>query len=222
MTKVLTAANLTSRVKLEQIEPSKGRVLVTIKSWPAQSQGGVFLGTAASIIRGEQYVTIVEAVAPDVTIVKVGDIVITSMYSGNHVAITDGQVKMLHETDILTYKPAQDMKQAKAFDPATFTPGINYILVKLADETEVTTASGIVTNVESVNKQSKTDAASKVAEVIAVGAQNENSKGYTPPVVGSHIILDSFVGLKMNSSDIMDKDEYRVMYIFDILGSVKQ
>jgi len=220
MGKVMTASNLTSEVKVAQIRPNKGRVLVTIKSWPAQSQGGVFLGVASSIIRGEQYITEVEAVGPDVSIVKPGDVVISSMYSGFHISTSDGQVKIINESDILALKPAQDMAEVGAFKPETFIPGINYMLVKVVNETEKVTDSGIVTNVDSINKEIKNDYSTKVCTVISVGDTNEYGKTFTLPKVGDSTIVDSFVGLKMNNMDVLNKDEYKIMYIFDVLGFV--
>ena len=85
---------------------------------------------------------------------------------------------------------------------------------------KVSTAAGIIVSTEV--EQSKNDALSKVAEVLAVGELNDYGEKFAPaPKVGTKIIIDNFVGDKINDNDISPEFEYRVIYIFDVLGWIK-
>jgi hypothetical protein len=56
------------------------------------------------------------------------------MYSGHHVTTKTGHAKIISEGDILNYKSSRNEKTL-SFDPKTFQPGINYILVEMIEET---------------------------------------------------------------------------------------
>jgi hypothetical protein len=56
------------------------------------------------------------------------------MYSGHHVTKT-GHAKIISEGDILNYKSSRNEKTS--FDPKTFQPGINYILVEMIEKKTV-------------------------------------------------------------------------------------
>jgi hypothetical protein len=53
------------------------------------------------------------------------------MYSGHHVTTKTGHAKIISEGDILNYKKSR--KKTLSFDPKTFQPGINYILVEMIE-----------------------------------------------------------------------------------------
>ena len=217
-----TAKNLTSKIKVSQIRPNTGRVLVSLKSWPAQTAGGVIMSEGATVIRGEHYVSEVEAVGDGVKLVSEGDIVILSMFSGYHVATTDGHAKIIHDTDILTYKKKQQMNTLNNFRPESFEPGYNYLLIKMAQKKENKTKAGIITDIDGVAPQQKNEAATTTAEVLKVGKIHEESaeKGEVPNI-GDHIVIDSFIGMKLNDTDVNPKEEYKIIYAFDILGFIK-
>jgi len=218
--KPATAMNIMSKLLVENVKPTKGRILASVKSWPSQSDGGIIMSTGAVVIRGEQYVMEVEAVGEETHLVKKGDIVITSMYSGHHVPTEDGHVKLIQESDILVYKEKTKMDSVESFRPETFRPGLNFILIKITKSGEVTTDAGIITNIDSAAKLSKADVATKTAEVLAVGPQNSSAGDVVLPEIGERIILDAWVGLPLNNTDITAKDEYKIMYSFDILATI--
>jgi hypothetical protein len=57
------------------------------------------------------------------------------MYSGHHVTTKQG-TKIISEGDILNYKKSRNEKTL-SFDPKTFQPGINYILVEMIEKKTV-------------------------------------------------------------------------------------
>jgi hypothetical protein len=58
------------------------------------------------------------------------------MYSGHHVTTKTGHAKIISEGDILNYKSSRNEKTL-SFDPKTFQPGINYILVEMIEKKTV-------------------------------------------------------------------------------------
>jgi hypothetical protein len=65
-----------------------------------------------------------------------GDVAVVSMYSGHHVTTKTGHAKSSLK-EILNYKKAAEMKKTLSFDPKTFQPGINYILVEMIEKKTV-------------------------------------------------------------------------------------
>lgn len=212
--------NLTAQISIEQIKPVGNNIVVRLKAWPAQSQNGVFVSDSYTVIRGEMYVTEIVAVGEDVKIVKAEDVAILSMYSGHHVTTQSGHSKIISESDILIYKSKEDMDKPQAFDPATFNPGINYVLVKVEKPREIKTDGGILLSQQSDGAFSKNDVVTKTGNILAFGKTNEYGKKYKQAKVGSKIIFDSYVGLKLNVTDVADPDEYLVMLSNDILATV--
>jgi hypothetical protein len=83
------------------------------------------------MIRGQQYVTEVIAVG-DVKLVEKerrGRSVNVFWTSRNN---KTGHAKIISEGDILNYKKSS-RKKTLSFDPKTFQPGINYILVEMIE-----------------------------------------------------------------------------------------
>jgi len=212
-------ANLTADVSLESIVPSKGKVLISIKSWPAQSAEGIFISESYAVIRNNKYVAEVLQAGEGVRIVKKGDVITLSAFAGHHVATTHGHAKIINNTDILTIKKQADMTKGDAFKPETFSPGINYALVRIKNIKEQETESGIIVSTQT--ELSKNDAITKTAEVLSVGSRNDYGKGFTKPEVGSRVIIDNFVGDRLNDTVTDPEFEYRVIYIFDVLGYIK-
>lgn len=219
--KSISAKNLTASVNMADIVPNEGRILVRIKAWPAQSEGGILTPNNYTIIRGEQYITQIEKVADNVSLVKEGDVAIVSMYSGFHVATKTGHAKILNETDVLAYKTGEEMNKNLNFNPETFEPGVNYILIELDNSKEVKTEAGIIASVDSLDTGNKNDSITKQAKVLKVGPTNDYGKQFKAPNVGDKIIIDSFVGIPLNNMDVKSKKEYRIMYLFDVLGFIK-
>ena len=212
--------NLTANNDLKDVMPVGDRLVVSLKTWPAQSMNGVFMPESYTVIRGEQYVTEVEAVGEDVTIVDKGDVVIMSMYSGHHITTKTGHAKIISESDILIFKKKADMEKVLSFNPKTFQPGINNILVELIEKKEVKSEGGIILEVGEDDAFNQNDVVTKTAEIIAVGPTNEFGKSYKNVGVGSIIIIDAHVGLEMNTAEVTDKSKFRTMLANDILGFI--
>jgi len=211
------AKNITANIGIEEITPTPERTLVKLKSWPAQNEAGIFSLDSATVIRNEMYIT--ECVKS--TKFTKGDVLITSMYSGFHIATKTEHAKVIWHSDILMYKSKKEMDKKLSFEPSTFTPGIDYILVKIKNKTEVTTKAGIVVDLEGSGEQSKNDSITKIAEVVSIGEMKE-TKTSKKVKIGDIIVIDSFVGLPMNQNNTKPEYEYRIMYHFDILGFVKK
>jgi co-chaperonin GroES (HSP10) len=212
--------NLTAKVSLSQIEPTKGKVLIAIKAWPGQSHDGILYPATHTIIRGEKYLAEVLAVGEGVLVYEKGFIITVSMYSGYHVATSDGHAKLVSDTDILTFKNSKNMNEVNAFNPATFEPGINLALLAITNAKEEKTAAGIIVN--TARAESKNDAITKIGKVLKVGETNDYGKQFTLPTVDSTVIIDGHVGDRLNDSVTQNEIEYRVVMIFDILGKIKQ
>jgi co-chaperonin GroES (HSP10) len=223
MTKVIEKSKAQIKISafsdVKSIKPVINRLVAEIKSWPAQSEGGLFVTDSYSVVRAEQYITQIGDVGPDVKLVKKGDMAIVSMYSGHHIKTASGdpKIKIIYDTDILAYKTKENMITTDKFNPATFEPGINYILVQLEEESEVISESGIISQTKGT-KQSKNDAATMIGKVITLGETNELCKTAGSVKVGDHIVFDSFVGLELASYDISSSTKYRVMFYDDTLG----
>lgn len=216
------AKNLTANNDLEDIHPLGDRILVTLKAWPAQSVKGIFMPESYTVVRSEQYVTEVVAVGEEVTLVNKGDVIVVSMYSGHHVTTKTGHAKIISQTDILTYKKAADMAKTLSFDPKTFSPGINYILVELIEKKTIQSAAGIITQVGEDDKFNTVDVVTKTAKVVAIGPVNEYGKSFKQVEIGTMIVFDASVGLQMNTTDTADSEKYKVMFANDILGIIKK
>lgn len=216
------AKNLTANNNLSDIKPVGDRILVTLKAWPAQSSNGIFMPESYTIIRGEQYVTEVVSVGEEVTLVEKGDIVVVNMYSGHHITTKTGHAKLISQSDILNYKKAIDMTKLASFDPKTFSPGINYILVELIEKKTIKSASGVIMQVGEDDAFNTTDVATKTAKVVAIGPTNEFGKKFEQVKVGTIIVLDAYVGIPMNTSDTADSEKYKVMLSNDVLGIIEK
>jgi co-chaperonin GroES (HSP10) len=219
MLKEVTKKSLTTDVGIEDIMPVGDKILVVIKSWPAQTLQGIIVPDSFSVIKGEKYIAEVLRVGEDITIVKKGDAVIVSMYSGHHVATKTGFGKIISETDIIAHKKESNM----ILDPETFKPGMNYILVKITKEKEIVTEGGIVLQASMLNNDSsKQDVSTTTGEVIAIGETNEYGKKFNQVNVGTKIIFDSYVGLDLPTMEASGDTIYKVMFAQDILGIVKK
>jgi co-chaperonin GroES (HSP10) len=205
------AKNLTARNSLESIKPAGSRVLITLKSWPSQSAGGIFVPDSYAVIRGEKYIGEVHEVGEDVKLVAKGDVIIFSMFSGYHVTTTTGHAKLLDESNILLYKTKAEMEATKSFDPITFKPGINHILIEVFKRGEQTTASGLLIEQGEDTAISNNDAVTKSGRIISIGETNDYGKQYNGAGVGAVIVFDSYVGIDVNSNDITDADKYKLM-----------
>lgn len=214
------AKNLTANNNLDEIKPVGDKVLIALKSWPTQSVGGLFMPESHTIIRGEQYITQVIDTGEEVTTVSKGDIAVVSMYSGHHITTKSGHAKIISESDILVTKKEQKMQDVLSFNPKTFTPGINYILVKLIEKKTIVRESGIVSQVGEDDAFNKNDVVTKTAEVISLGPINEYGKKFAGIKEGTTVIFDAYVGMELNPAEVTDVDKYRVLYSFDILGFV--
>lgn len=218
--KLSTAKNLTAQITAEEIKPVGDKLLITLKAWPAQSVNGVFVSDSYTMIRGEMYVSEVVSVGEDVKIVSAGDVAIFSMFSGHHVTTKSGHSKIVSESDIITYKSKENMESPLSFNPETFNPGINYILVKVEKPTEIKTEGGIILDKQSDGAFSKNDVVTKTGVIIALGETNEYGKKYASATIGTTIIFDSYVGLGLNTADVASADEYLVMFANDILATI--
>lgn len=215
------AKNLTASNDMSQVHPVGDRVLVQLKAWPSQSAEGIFVPDSYTVIRGEQYIAQVVEAGENVTTVTKGDVVVCSMYSGYHVTTKTGHAKIISESDILVYKKEEEDMKHLSFNPKTFVPGINYILVELIEKKTVKTESGIISTVGEDDAFNKNDVVTKTAKVLAIGPTNEFGKKFSGVKVGSVIILESYVGIDMNPSEITSDVKHRVMLANDILGYVE-
>jgi co-chaperonin GroES (HSP10) len=214
------AKNLTAKNDLSEIRAVGDRIVVTLKSWPAQSMNGVFMPESYTVIRGNMYVTEVVSIGSDVTLVKAGDVIVVSIYSGFHITTKTGHAKIISESDVLIFKSKKEMDTNKSFNPKTFKPGINNILVEMIERKQVVTASGIISEVGEDDVFNDNDVVTKSAKILAVGPTNDYGKDYKDVGIGSVIIIDSFVGNNLNTSDISDDSKYRVLLSTDILGYI--
>jgi co-chaperonin GroES (HSP10) len=113
------------------------------------------------------------------------------MYSGHHVTTKTGHAKIISEGDILNYKKSSRNEKTLSFDPKTFQPGINYILVEMIKENSKSDG-GIIMQVGEDDAMNTTDVATKTAKVVAVGPTNEYGKTYKDIKIGSVIIFDAY------------------------------
>jgi len=222
MKSMANAKNLTANNDLNEVVPVGDRIVVSLKAWPAQSVNGLFMPESYTVIRGEMYTTEVKAVGSDVTIVKKGDIIIVSMYSGYHITTKTGHAKIISQADILIHKTKEQMEKDQSFDPKTFKPGINFILVEMIEKKQVKTKSGIITEMGEDDALNKNDVATKTAIVLAKGPIDKFGKKYKEVNVGSTIIMDAYVGIVLNTSDVSDEAKYRIMLSNDILGYIEK
>jgi co-chaperonin GroES (HSP10) len=81
------------------------------------------------------------------------------MYSGHHVTTKTGHAKIISEGDILNYKSSRNEKTL-SFDPKTFQPGINYILVEMIEKNSKSDG-GIIMQVGEDDAMNTTDVATK-------------------------------------------------------------
>lgn len=215
------AKNLTAQNELSAIKPAGKRVLVTLKAWPAQSANGVFVPDSYSVIRGEKYIGEVYEVGEEITLVAKGDAVIFSMFSGFHVTTKSGHAKLLDESSILLYKSAEQMKaDNNSFDPKTFKPGINHILVEVFKRGEKVTEGGILIEQGEDGAFSNNDAVTKSGRIISVGETNEYGKQFANANPGAVIVFDSFVGIDVNTTDVTNVDKYKLMLGQHVLATI--
>jgi co-chaperonin GroES (HSP10) len=222
MKSMANAKNLTANNDLDEVVPVGDRIVVSLKAWPAQSVNGLFMPESYTVIRGDMYSTQVEAVGADVTLVKKGDVIIVSIYSGYHITTKTGHAKIISQADILIHKTKEDMEKDQSFDPKTFKPGINFILVEMIEKKQQRTASGIITEMGEDDALNKNDVATKTAIVLAKGEVDKFGKEYKEVNIGSTIIMDSYVGIVLNTSDVTDEAKYRIMLSNDILGYIEK
>lgn len=219
MLKEVKKMSLTAKAELDDVVPMGDNVTVVIKSWPSQSESGILAPDSYTVIRGEKYVTQVVSIGEDVKYLKEGDVAIMSMYSGHHIATKTGHGKIVPESEIMAFKEGENM----ILSPEKYTPGINYILVKITKEKELITESGLVVPTFSLNNDSsKQDVSTIVGEVVSFGPVNKYGKEYKQVKVGSTIIFDSYVGLDLPNMDVSGDTVYRMMYASDILGIIKE
>ena len=214
------AKNLTAEHDLNEFIPAGNRVMISIKAWPSQSQGGIFVPDSYTIIRGEKYITKVEDVGEDVTLIKKGDIAIISMYSGHHITTKTGHAKLITETDIFAYKKEENMESTLAYHPKTFKPGINYILVEVNIKKEVILESGLITNVGDDSAFSKNDEVTKTGKVLAIGEVDKYGKAYKNVAVGTSVVFDAYVGMPLNATTTEDEGKYLIMFAADVLATL--
>lgn len=215
------AKNLTAQNDLSAIKPAGARILATLKSWPAQSASGIFVPNSYSVIRGEKYIAEVYDVGESVTMVAKGDVIVFSMFSGYHVTTKSGHAKILDESNILLYKSKQQMKtDNSSFDPSTFKPGVNHILVEVFKRGEKVTAGGILVEQGDDSAFSNNDAVTKSGRVISIGKVNDYGKQYDNTEVGSVVVFDSFVGIDVNTNDVTDVDKYKLMLGQHVLATI--
>lgn len=201
---------------LDNVEPTGNGVLIAVKSWPTQTAAGIIVPDGNVVIRGEKYVTEVIDVGENVSIVEKGDVVVMSMYSGHHIATDSGHAKIIRDTDILTFKKETTM----LLHPETFTPGINYMLVKITKEKEIITDAGLVIPTSSFSNKSKQDVATTTGEVVSIGDSNEYGKKFDNVKVGSTVIFDSYVGLDVPMADASGNTRFLVMYVESAIGVI--
>ena len=218
MFKEVKEAKVTLKGDLEKITPTGNGVMVAVKSWPAQSMNGVLMPDQFRAVRAEKYITEVIKVGEEVELVKPGDVVVCSMYSGHHLATKEKHAKIVRDTDVLSFKDGEEHMNYRA---ETFKPGIDYILVKIETPKEIVTAAGLVVPAATIgNDHEKQDLATITAEVLAIGPNSGNRKTFSNVNVGSTIVFDSYVGLDVPNMDVMDEVKYRIMYIWDVIAVV--
>ena len=215
------ASNITAELEISDIKPAKGRMLVEIKSWPAQFSSGILVGASSVVIRNELYVGEVR----DSENHNDGDVVVTSMYSGFHVPTKSGYVKIINDTDVLMSKSKEAHEANKSFEPSTFVPGVNYMLVRYKPKTEKVTDSGILVDLGKKEELSKNDSVIDIVEIVSIG-NTEEIQGMAPIDeflgAGDRVIVDKFVGIPMNQIDANPKYIYKIMYYFDIMAKVEK
>jgi co-chaperonin GroES (HSP10) len=216
----IAAKNMTANVGVEQIKPNMNRAVIDLKAWPSQSANGIFMPESYTIIRGELYVAEVVAVGPTCKLLSKGDAVILSMYSGHHITTKGGHSKIITDSDVLLYKSKTDMEKTQSYDPKTFTPGINYILIEMIDKKTIKTEGGIIVETGDDDAFNKVDVATKSAKIVSMGETDQYGTKYDDTVIGKTIIIDAYVGLAMNAADIADSEKYKVILSNDILAFV--
>lgn len=216
----IAAKNLTANVSVEQIKPNKNRATVNLKAWPSQSANGIFMPESYTIIRGELYVAEVANIGSECSMVKPGDMIILSMYSGHHITTKGGHSKIISDSDILLYKTKENMEKTLSFDPKTFTPGINYILLEMIERKTIKTDAGIIVESGDDDAFNKMDVATKSAKIVALGPVDKYGTKYPKSVIGKTVIVDAYVGIPMNAADVADSEKYKVILSNDILAFV--
>ena len=204
----------------KDINPVDDRMVIRIKSWPGQYASGIFVPESSTVIRNELYVAEILKAGPEAKKIGVDSMILVSMYSGYHIHTKEDLVKIISETDILAFKKVTSMKAQPSFDPKTFKPGINNILVKVKINDMQVSDSGLVTGLGDIDPISKNDAPTQVAEVLAIGPQNEFGKKYKGVKKGSHIVIDSYVGIEIPKIDVKESVIYKIMLSTDVLGYV--
>ena len=112
------------------------------------------------------------------------------------------------------------MKKTLSFDPKTFNPGINCILVEVIKKRTERSEGGIILEVGDDEAANKMDVATKTATVLAIGPVNEYGKKYDQVTVGSVIVFDAYVGTPMNTTEVNDSNNFLVMLAADVLGTI--
>ena len=212
--------NLTAENALNEIHPVGNKVMVSLKSWPTQSSGGIFVPGSYTVIRGEKYIAEIEEVGEEVKLIEKGDMVVLSMYSGHHITTKTGHAKIVTESDVIIYKKKENMETPLSYHPETFKPGINYILVEINRPKEHMTDSGIITSTGNDTAFSNNDVVTKSGTVLAIGPTNEYGKAFDKVEIGSKIIFDAYVGMPLNATTTEDEGKYMVMFAADVLAWV--
>lgn len=220
MLKEVQPMKVSAKTKLSKINPTGNGVMVAIKSWPSQNMSGIIVPDSYVAIRGEKYVTEVVKVGPDVDMVKPGDAVICSIFSGHHLATAEKHAKVIRETDILVFK---DKEGIMTFKPESFKPGKGYILIKIPEKVDMTTESGLFIPAATIGSDhQKQDVATVTAEVLAIGPESDLARPFTEVQIGAKVIVDSYAGLDIPQADASDGNIYRIMYMWDVIATIEE
>lgn len=208
----------TTQGKKTDLVPTSKKIVAVIKSWPAQSVGGIIMNEHYTVIRADKHIVEVLSVADDVTTVAPGDIAIVDAIAGSHVAAGDGHVKIYPETSILAFKHDNLM----LLSPETFIPGMDYMTVKVPVPKEEVTDAGVIVPISmEIKERSKRDVATLSAEIVALGPFSDMTKRYADLEIGDEVILDSYVGLDLPNLAVSGEDIYKIVYRFDVLATVR-
>lgn len=204
--------NPTAKTEIGNIRPVGDNVLISLKTWPAQNDAGLLVPDSYTVIRGEMYIAEVLRVGETVSHVRKGDVVIISMFSGHHVTTITGHAKVIKETDVIMYKSVE--KDAlMSYEPTTFTPGINYMMVEMSRKAMSVTKSGIIAEMGDDAAFSKNDSVTASGTVLGIGPLNKYGTLYGSIKNGDVVIFDSYAGLNVNTSDITDIDKYKIVLV---------
>ena len=122
--------------------------------------------------------------------------------------------------DISADKTKENMEKTLSFDPKTFTPGINYILLEMIERKTIKTDAGIIVESGDDDAFNKMDVATKSAKIVALGPVDKYGTKYPKSVIGKTVIVDAYVGIPMNAADVADSEKYKVILSNDILAFV--